>query len=599
MKPPLSRLCLLCAALFSPYAGAVGFGEIILHSRIGEPLNAEVPIIGGDRETLATACFSLGAIHNADLPVISAARTRIVGDGDQLKILITSRQGIAEPIFMIGLRANCGVELQRDYTLMPAPPESLAEVSAPSAQTPAQNTTPPPVRRRIAANFQQWRAHTGDTLTSIAENKAAGDADYQQRLLGAIQRANPNLDPNQPLTEGTAIRIPKLRAAVPAASRSEQGAATSRPLAKPKADYRPATPRSTIAKPPQAPKLAAPEAATDRVVLGTAPDPAAIPGKALSTIEQLHEVEGRMLKMETTLHLLNQEVEKLNTALALATEAIAVQNKLQMAQTLPAANEPAAIKATAPTPSAPNTNNRNNWLELLFSALFGGVVAAGFAHLISRPKQRDIDDELPLVVAAGQHANPALDSAPPTSGAPNGEATPAAVDIPLDDEPGASAESGAVSVNFQDDNSALELAEIMLSFGRVRGAAETLAAHIEENSPDNIQPWSMLLDLYRRGGMQAEFAALATRIRQRFNVHVPSWNESTTPVSGLKSLEDYAHIIGRTTQEWGSQKCLDFLRNLVRDNRAGQRSGFPLEVVEEIALLMRVLEDAYGLKRSA
>ena len=595
MKPPLSRLCLLCAALFSPYAGAVGFGEIILHSRIGEPLNAEVPIIGGNRETLATACFSLGSIRNADLPVISAARTRIVSDGDQLKVVITSRQSIAEPIFMIGLRANCGVELQRDYTLMPSAPLSLAEVSEPPPP-PAQSQTPPPVRRRIASNFQQWQAHAGETLTSIAENKAAGDADYQQRLLNAIRRANPNLDPNQPLAEGTTVRVPKLSAAKPTIPKSERVQAPDRPRVKPNTAYSPAKP-ATTAKPP---KPAAPaEPATDRVVLGTAPDPAAIPGKPLSTIEQLHEVEGRMLKMENTLQLLNQEVEKLNTALALATEAIAVQNKLQMAQSQPSANEPSAIKSKAPTPVAPNTNNRNNWLELLFSALFGGVVAAGFAHFISRPKQRDIDDELPLVVAAGQHANPALDSSPPSIQTATNETAQRAVDIPLDADPGPSSESGEVSVNFQDDNSALELAEIMLSFGRVRGAAETLASHIEDNSPDNIQPWAMLLDLYRRGGMQAEFATLANRMRERFNVYVPSWNESTTPVSGLKSLEDYAHIIGRATKEWGSQHCLDYLRDLVRDNRSGQRSGFPLEVVEEIALLMRVLETAYGLKRTA
>jgi len=42
---------------------------------------------------------------------------------------------------------------------------------------------------------------------------------------------------------------------------------------------------------------------------------------------------------------------------------------------------------------------------------------------------------------------------------------------------------------------------------------------------------------------------------------------------------------------------MDYLYQLVHDNRAGQRSGFPLEVVEEIVLLLLVLEAAYGLQR--
>jgi len=43
---------------------------------------------------------------------------------------------------------------------------------------------------------------------------------------------------------------------------------------------------------------------------------------------------------------------------------------------------------------------------------------------------------------------------------------------------------------------------------------------------------------------------------------------------------------------------MDYLDKLVHDTRDGQRSGFPLEVVEEIVLLMLILEDAYGLQHA-
>ena len=142
----------------------------------------------------------------------------------------------------------------------------------------------------------------------------------------------------------------------------------------------------------------------------------------------------------------------------------------------------------------------------------------------------------------------------------------------------------------------LELAEIMLSFGRLRGAAETLAEHIDETMSQSIEPWSMLLDLYRRGGMREEFDALAGKMRQRFNARIPAWNESTTPVSGLNTLEDFPHVLQKASSLWGTQASIDYLYSLVHDTRAGQRNSFPLEVVEEIALLMRILVDGYGLQ---
>lgn len=107
-------------------------------------------------------------------------------------------------------------------------------------------------------------------------------------------------------------------------------------------------------------------------------------------------------------------------------------------------------------------------------------------------------------------------------------------------------EPEVIEAKYEDEHSVLALAEIMLSFGRLRGAADTLAEHIEQTMPDSIEPWSMLLDLYRRGGMR-EFEALAGKMRGRFNAATPSWSESTTPISGLKSTEDFPHVIQRTS----------------------------------------------------
>lgn len=156
----------------------------------------------------------------------------------------------------------------------------------------------------------------------------------------------------------------------------------------------------------------------------------------------------------------------------------------------------------------------------------------------------------------------------------------------------------AVDVLYDQDDSVLALAEVMIEQGRTKGAVRALAAHIAEHSPDNIRMWSLLLDLYRRGGMRHEFEILTENIHQKFNVEITSWEHSETPISGLRSLEEYPHIITHLANNWGMQSGIDYLQHLIRNTRSGERHGFPIEIIEEIALLIRILEDAYGLSRA-
>ena len=594
MNPRMLCIGALGTMLVSGGASAVGFGDIVLLSRIGEPLRAEVPILANSDESVDAACFSLANIRNSELPVISRARFRLARDGVNARLSITGSEPISEPVFVIGLRAHCGVDLQRDYVLMPSPPLMLAQ-----ADDAAPATTAPPRKPR---NFLEWNARPGDTLASIAELQSVGNLAEQQRLLSALKRANPDIADDEVLSEGRVIRIPnlahrpaeRLQATAPSSSVSRESANEPAP-----------SPRTRKARPATTTPVANQNSKADRLVLGLPPEDIVPQSKAIQLPASASEVENRMLKLETTLSTLNQEVDKLNSALALATEALATQQQLMTAQNLqnPSSSE-GSVHVVTPTQPPTMTSSHNNWLELLISALVGGGIAAGIARLLSPRGARGSIDAL----AADREALPRG-----STGSVIGEASTAgsstlpviaptpslAVDIPVETSPVALEEQDdeTVSVDFNDGNSALALAEIMLTFGRIQGAAETLAMHIEEKSPDNIQPWAMLLDLYRRSDMRAEFESLAATMCSRFNVRIPSWEESPTPISGLKSLEDYAHIVWRITNCWGKQECMDYLYELVHDNRAGNRSGFPLEVIEEIALLMGTLEEGYGLCR--
>lgn len=593
MNRRLFSLTVLASALLAANANAAGFGEIILHSRVGEALRAEVPLIG-DRDGLETACFSLTNKTESDLPVVAGARIKLVREGNVPRLIITGHRPVADPIFVVALRANCGVELSRDYVLMPQPPLSLA-ISAGQLPT-AHSESPQPIRRPIPG--RTWSANEGDSLAGLAEAMAPDSPAKQRRLLAALQSANPDIAPDQPLAEGSAVRIPAPRKAVrpprPAAQHSESPVLALAGQS-PAGELSPTTPT--------------PATTGDRVVLGAPPADIRPDERTGPPRSSMPDVEQRILKMETTIGLLSDQVTKLNEAITLATESLVLQQKLQAAQASQAASS--ALTAPPPPPAAPEPrqDNSNSWLQLLLSALVGGGIASFTAHLLSRRHQEQTLAELSGRLATTDQA-PEIQPSPPPPPTPRPpappttlsrqpaveppparwEAAPTAVDLDL-------GEPAPGDVSVDEGDSALHLAEIMLSYGRVKGAVDVLATYIEKNAPDRIEPWLTLLNLYRRGNLREEFEVLMQRMRQRFNFQIPGWEQSQTPISGLLSLEDYSHIIHSLVDQWGTQPCMDELVNLIHDNRHGQRAGFPLEVIEEIVLLMLILEEAYGCKR--
>ena len=144
----------------SPAVLAAGLGELTMHSRIGAPLQAEIAIIARADETLETVCFSLSRIKDAELPVITSARLQLEQDSQGMRLRITAPAPLHEPLAILRLRAGCGVELQRDYFVMPAPPDTRqagsgiasapVRTSALAGAPPRPRSTKPAVKPRPA-----------------------------------------------------------------------------------------------------------------------------------------------------------------------------------------------------------------------------------------------------------------------------------------------------------------------------------------------------------------------------------------------------------------------------------------------------------------
>ena len=316
----LGGLALLAGLLFPTAAGALGFGEMTLHSRIGENLLAEVPLIGGNNEVGDASCYVLAPHPGTDLPVITRARIRLVRNNNSAHLVIIGSKAIADPVFTISLRANCGLDMQHDYVLMPDAPVSLSE-----------------------------------TVERAMPTQGKRNADTER-------------GPERPLPESRNSRLA-----------NRQQAISDTAMQKP---ARPKRGDELLFSPP-ARKLrqAANPAPVDRLILSTAP-PEPGPGET-PVAANGSQLEERLLKMETSLRTLNQELDTLNTSLKLSTEMMVAKHELQVAQSLqqpgPTTTVQTAALAQDPAP--------DHWQALLLSTLVSSSTVAGLAAFVGRRKK--------------------------------------------------------------------------------------------------------------------------------------------------------------------------------------------------------------------
>jgi hypothetical protein len=149
-------------------------------------------------------------------------------------------------------------------------------------------------------------------------------------------------------------------------------------------------------------------------------------------------------------------------------------------------------------------------------------------------------------------------------------------------------EGGGGAPHIPEADQALELAEVMISMGLAKGAAETLVEHIRSNPKKALYHWLKLLDIYRKTGNKEEFMNSANDLRRYFNVQV----DESQFIDTSHTMENYPHLMAKIQELWSQpQACVDFLARLLEDNRGGTRQGFPKMVAEEILLMIAVLRD--------
>ncbi|WP_153110758.1 type IV pilus assembly protein FimV [Propionivibrio limicola] len=571
---------------------AGGLGELTVRSHLGHRFVGEIQLIErpGDVNPAET-CFRLDRADegSSDIPHLTRGRISIERQNGRSKLLIFSDQIINDPVILIRLRAGCGTELVRNYTALidpgpvaspaaqrPTPPETQPNRASntPTAQT-AESESPPPVAKPRPA--RPPRAQTQSNMASriadrliTSEGEGAGDqplplrlsteitsralarkvSENQRAMLRAEYRLLDSLHARAIAQLAITERLRALDAQVENLLTANESAAQElkeSAAQAPSAPPSPTSPPSTTDAPNAQPN-------------GSAPSPGSMAvGQATSssTAEPLPYVFWLGAALAGTL------------AAALALYHRQVSRRRSEAPPAPTEAPPSSVAESMTT---------------FPQARFFETIEPAF-----QPNQ-----PMRLTPAATQSGIPA-------GGAAAQKETLAPVSSRhLDIEVGGEDES--------DHRTTLELAEIMMAFGKSEEATQTLEDYLAHHPGAAPEPWFKLLEMYWMDGLREKFESSLAEFRTHFNAAPLPWEEAAdffkelppATAAGELSIDErlqrlqiadtFPAIADEIRRRWGTQDALAYLRTLLREPDPMVPQGFTLPLMRELLLLKDALK---------
>jgi pilus assembly protein FimV len=193
----IATFAMTVALTFSCVVEAVSIGEVVLQSRLGEPLLAQVDLMVGSGEQIEDSCLSLAAPdpHEEDTSgYLTKANLSFKNDGKRQYVTISSRKPFNDAFARLRLQVNCPgtSNVIKTLTILPDLDASVpqAPITAPSAPAEAANTSPrapseahdiaPAANQRASGNAQpdveKYLAHKAARPTNKRHSSSARTA---------------------------------------------------------------------------------------------------------------------------------------------------------------------------------------------------------------------------------------------------------------------------------------------------------------------------------------------------------------------------------------------------------------------------------------
>lgn len=569
---------------------AIGLGELRGQSALGDRLRLEVDLLGAEKLVLDPACFRLvQPSGESDIPWLKQASFSIRKSAKPV-LQIRSEIPLREPILQIAVEVGCGHDVARDYMVLASPERfDLSPHQAP-------------------ATLVQTAAVTADALPQAKAPKTRSVLPVQQTdtpILAPAPKikraASPRLSDRVLLSVGIDVGEPALRLAPEISLPTDQFEMKEAQRDILRLEYRML------------------EALHEQVTT------------QMATAEKLRNMEATLGELQQKTSEFAQRVEPVPSPVTPAP----VRADSPIAQTI-------VTSTVLPSPSVDDSFRLSEWS--IYGALLGALLGVGGWLGWRRYRERQVwlvEDEYLSESAEFEVDAKRSEEREEPGGVdlpvePTEMGRTMQVDLELDggeqvvpiqpevfsakpsraDDLLMSISATTVDEHFE-ANPVMELADIMLSFGRVKGAAQALQEYVDNSPQEALQPWIRLLEVYRMAEMRNEFELSASNLNQNFNVAIPSWepdklkaaidevdlvldgDPSVESLAVPQSIEDMPRIVSTVCELWSSGDVITYLQQLLRDNRGGKRVGFSLPVVEEILFLVDLKECANRIELTA
>ena len=564
MRLCISLLALSAIALCSADVAALELGELSVRSPLGARFQGEVRLIDDGVEMRPSeTCFRLGASESgeAGIPTLLSGRLHVERRDNQSSLIIISDQLINEPLLQINLHAGCGAETVRRYTVMISPADAEKGAAQTASSLPVTNVASAPDRSQRSRDPNS--ANSAKPLTQ----KSAGRMTDHLLISGDSEELG--------IGSGLSLRTSTDLSAHLSQTVSENARAVLR------LEYR--------------------------------------------LLQSLHEQVKQQLDVAERIRLLEASAEALRIARENAerpTEAAAVQpvQKLQLSAAKPATVT--HVPAVSKVPELLLDEIPPWWFEgLILLGLTASLTWVLFHRSRKQSQQASSATEENAIAVKAHDLNK---KSPWPDEDRHGaslavKSSVSETDLPLDgltvpvpsEKPGVKHNLPFTPVELdkvRDCSTVMELAEIMVSFGRTKGAIQALEEFLEHDPAVVLAPWLKLLEIFRMNDMRDEFEACSIRLKVHFNVSPGPWERAGETLKGpivtidekdltietllqrMSAIVVFPHLKESIQKAWDSPEGLVNLKKLLSDTRDGSRSGFPLPIARELLALIDFLK---------
>lgn len=540
-------------------ACALEFGNIAVHSFLGQPFRASIPIGITDGEEVDSSCFSIGKPGDSQLSYLAHANLSVVTTAGGPVLNIFTSQAVGEPYVKLVLNATCGQgRLSREFTVLLDPEDSVVAQPVVVAK-PAPPL--PPLHEAPAAS-------EGPAAVTAAPAPAAG---------GSRRRKH---------------------AAAPAAAREK------------------AEPAAGTAKGGGEFRLKLSTSELDLSASGTVTEEQREMLREKQRFLDVDDQVAAYLSMKNRLKQLETQIAEMHAAIERTNGRLALSEKLRVAPETKAAPPP----QTGTAAGGPGYLAWGGMAALLAVPLI--ALAAWWRWRRKRAEER-LDFELEQEFSTDAAATPPREEnaeAPKPVMKPESHERTVLIEEPRvfdeDEElarPTSMFEPRGDSVTLTEAESVLDEADLYLAYGWANRAIELLQGYIEHH-PDDPQLWEKLFETYASQGMKVEFAQLAQRClatmgdpglltsMRNLGSQLDPDNELYRTASADRASRVPAPAAPETAPEGAAIPTLDFPLEFVFDDDAGAErkdrpapaeSGQPLDV-PEIDLLFPELHEPRG-----